>query len=193
MYIITEWIERYEVNDKGQPARVGDKLRVRPLEYIRSKCHGKRRSAGFAVLQEIAGDRVYEVFGIFEKFLEIAGDEIGGKRGKLLNARGKPASAKDLSLMLSFPEEKVEYALKILTNDEVGWMENVFQNFQENPEIPGKSGKSGKSNDQKTPKINEIPTDITDKAKIINDNRVTFQNFQEKSGGLYNETKRNET
>lgn len=37
MYVITEWIERYEVSDKGQPARPGDKLRVRPLEDIRNK------------------------------------------------------------------------------------------------------------------------------------------------------------
>lgn len=197
MYVINEWLERYEVNDKGQPAREGDKLRVRPLDYIRAKCHGKRRSAGFAALQEKTGDKAFEVFGLFIKFTEIAGDDIGGKRGNLLNARGNPASPKDIAQMLSFPLEKIEYALEVLTSDEIYWMQHipefpgksgdkndeseVFQNFQENQEIPGKSGKKSPQND-----VNN------DKSKTCSKNKGKFQNFQENQERYITEPNRTE-
>jgi len=203
MYIITEWLERYEVNDKGQPARLGDKLRVRRLEYIRSKLHGRSRSAGFAAMQRRAGEeKAYEVFGIFQKLLEIAGDEVGGKRGVLLNARGNPATPRDLALILSATEESVEFALQVLVDPEVGWIQEVNSlEFQENQENPGdlgevkttdslkflenqeKSGGNGKQDE------NAI---ISSKTNIPGNSRKFLEN-QEKSGGLYNETKRNET
>jgi len=192
MYIITEWIERYEVNDKGQPARVGDKLRVRPLEYIRSKRHGRSRSAGFAAMQRRAGDRAFEVFGLFHKFLEIAGDEVGGNRGSLLNARGKPATIKDLALILSVPEESIEFALNVLVDEGVGWIQKVSPEnsrnsvkFLENQEIPGKSGNENEAK--------AVSTDNTSTCENAPENSVKFLENQEKSGGLYNETKRNET
>jgi len=184
MYVINEWFERYEVNDKGQPARIGDKLRVRPLDYIRSKCHGKGRSAGFAYMQDLAGEKAFEVFGLFHKFLEIAGDEVGGKRGILLNSRGNPATSKDLAIMLNFPQDKIEYALEILTNEKICWLKDIpeipgksgkenggseaFQKFQENQEIPGKSGKNSLKNNISS--VNK---------KDYGKNNEVFQNFQE--------------
>jgi len=149
------------LNDKGQPAKQGDKLRVRPLEYIRSKVHGRARGAGFLAMQHRAGDKTYQVFGLFQKFLEIAGCESHEHRGQLLNARGKPATITDLAFILGASTEQVEHAMQILTDNEVGWISEVdnneFQEFQENleshqnrpvsehkqhqiPEIPGKSG-----------------------------------------------------
>lgn len=197
MFVINDWIERYEVNDKGQPARTGDKLRVRPLDYIRAKCHGKRRSAGFAALQEKTGDRAFEVFGLFIKFTEIAGDDIGGNRGKLLNARGNPATPKDIAQMLSFPQDKIEYALEALTSDEICWMQHfpeipgksgdenagnhAFQNFQENQEIPGKSGKKSLQNDANS-----------GESKAYSNNDGKFQNFQENQECYITEPNRTE-
>jgi len=139
MYEITEWLERYEVNDKGQPARVGDKLRVSAPKYIRSKIHGRSQGAGFARLQEVAGGRAYEVFGIFQKFLEIAGCEDGGEnRGKLLNEKGIPASNEDLAFILRTTIKKTEFALQVLCDNRVGWI--IDNGVPEIPGIPGKSG-----------------------------------------------------
>ncbi len=140
MYEITEWLERYEVNDKGQPAKPGDKLRVSPLEYIRSKVHGRSQGAGFARLQAVAGHRCYEVFGVFQKFLEISGSESGGNRGKLLNEKGEPATIEDLAFILRTTEKKIEFSLQVqslqikrlgglsITNSRKIWK---FQKFQE--------------------------------------------------------------
>ena len=203
MYIITEWIERYEVNDKGQPARLGDKLRVRRLEYIRSKLHGRSRSAGFAAMQRRAGgEKAYEVFGLFHKFLEIAGDESGGNRGSLLNARGNPATIRDLALILSATKESVEFAMQVLTDPEVGWMQEMNSSkFLENQEIPGDSGGVKNTDSAKFQENQENPGEnvkidetriISSKTNIPGNSRKFLEN-QEKSGGLYNETKRNET
>jgi len=141
MYIINEWRQRYEVNDKGQPAKDGDKLRVRPLDYIRSKVHGKDQGAGFYKMQLKAKSRAYEVFGIFLKFLEIAGDAGPDDRGKLLNQQGNPATVLDLAHILRTTEAKITFSLQILTDTEVAWV--LSDTFQENPEIPGIPGKSG--------------------------------------------------
>lgn len=139
MYVITEWFERYEVNDKGQPARSGDKLRASPLIYIRSKVHGHHQSAGFAALQKHAPDNSYEVFGMFQKFLEVSGNSGSRFRGILLSHRGAPANLQDLGHILREKTVKIQGALEVLTHKEVGWMEEVddsvfreFQGFQEN-------------------------------------------------------------
>lgn len=148
MYVITEWLERYEVNEKGQPARLGDKLRVKPLEYIRSKVHGRAEGAGFMKMVRIAHGRHMEVFGAFQKFLEIAGAEERHKRGFLLNEKGEAATIQDLALFLRTTEKKIAFILQVLMDKRVAWIQELpFQKFQE---------------------------------------------FQEKSGGLYNETKRND-
>lgn len=143
MFIITEWLERYEVNDKGQPAKAGDKLRKSKLEYIRSKIHGRAQSAGFAAMQYIAGQYAYETFGLFLKFLEIMGAEKSENRqGPLLNAQGQPATLEDLAFICRFPIERVEFALQVLCHHKVRWMMKInnIEDKQEIPEIPGKSG-----------------------------------------------------
>jgi len=148
MFIITEWIERYEVNDKGQPARKGDKLRKSPLEYIRSKVYGRSQGAGFAAMQKIAKLKTYEVFGLFQKFLEIQGAEKAEKRiGPLLNARGEPATVDDIAFICRFPKKNVEYALQVLTHPNVRWMSKILigENGEIIPEFPGNSGNSWNS------------------------------------------------
>lgn len=138
MFVITEWFERYEVNDKGQPAKAGDKLRAGPLVYIRSKVHGHSQSAGFHAMQIKAGRLGYQVFGVFQKFLEISGNSGALTRGILLNHRGKPAEIGDLAHILRDDEKIIRHALEVLTDTTVGWMLEIdsviFQEFQESQE-----------------------------------------------------------
>ena len=139
MYIITEWIERYEVSKKGAPAIEGDDLRVGPLAYIRSAVHGRQMSLGFRKLQKYSGkSNVYRNFGIFQKFLEIAGDiKIPLRNGTLYNEQDKPATLEDLCFMLDLPKQTLVSALKALIK--AGWMYDS-ENFQNLPKIPGISG-----------------------------------------------------
>jgi len=194
MYIITEWIERYEVNEKGDQARLGHKLRVRPLEFIRSKVHGRSRGAGFAAMQHHAGDRAYEVFGLFHKFLEIAGCEPRDKRGQLLNARGNPAKIDELAFVLGTTIESVEYAMQVLINPQVGWIQEVpddeFRKFPENPENEkqqqkidqdsGNSGNSGKNPESYVTEPNRTETERneTERNETPQENPEEQQNSQ---------------
>jgi hypothetical protein len=94
-------------------------------------------SAGFARMQYVAGDRAYEVFGFFQKFLEIAASEYRDRRGKLLTHQGKAATADDLAFDLRAPLEQVKNALTILTSPQVAWLQEVT-------EIPAKIARSCK-------------------------------------------------
>ncbi len=131
MYVITEWFERYEVNDEGRAAKKGDTLRKFGLKHVRCRVHGRSMSAGFSAMMELAGDATYSVFGIFIKLLEVAGCEIAGRRGMLLNHQGKPATATDLAFYLKIPVAKMQSALDILTNTQVQWVAEVADNFAE--------------------------------------------------------------
>jgi len=198
MYVITEWIERYEVNDKGQPARKGDKLRVSSLKYIRSKVHGRSQGAGFARLQEVAKSRAYEVFGIFQKFLEIAGCGNGGEnRGKLLNEKGNPASDEELAFILRTTEKKIAFALKILCSPSVKWLnispnekKSVTTSFQEFQEFQERKN-------QKHIKDGDIKTALArSKTKILKENSQEIPEIPGipgKSGVFLNSTQHNTT
>jgi len=139
MFVITEWLERYEVSKKGAPAVDGDDLRVGPLSYIRSAVHGRQMSLGFRKLQKFSGkSNVYRNFGIFQKFLEIAGDiKIPLRDGTLYNEQDKPATIEDLCFMLDLPKQTLMSAIQALIKS--GWMDD-YGNFQNLPKIPGISG-----------------------------------------------------
>lgn len=122
MYVITEWFQRYEVNDKGRAAREGDSLRATKLDYIRSKVHGREFGAGFSAMAELAKSRTYEVFGLFHKFLEIAASEPHERRGSLLNAKAQPATLDDLAFILRTTPGKIAFAMQVLTDKRVGWI-----------------------------------------------------------------------
>ena len=139
MFVITEWIERYEVSKKGAPATVGDELRSGPLAYIRSAVHGRQMSLGFRKLQKYSGkSNLYRNFGIFQKFLEIAGDiKTPLRNGTLYNEQDKPATIEDLCFMLDLPKQTLISALQALIK--AGWV-NESGNSQNLPKIPGNSG-----------------------------------------------------
>lgn len=193
MYVITEWFERYEVNDKGQPARRGDKLRASPLLYIRSKVHGHHQSAGFAAMQRLAdkrGVRAYEVFGVFHKLMEIAAAGPARTRGILLNHRGGPATLADLCHTLRETEETLGGVLDVLTDNSVGWIAEItwvtfpeFLEFQENWSVFYSNRIKGTTQSL----ISKGDTTFDKK------NGGNMGNFPGIPGALYNETKRNET
>ncbi len=125
MYVIHEWLERYEVNSKGHAATSDKDLRAGPLKYVRLKVHGHSQSNGYRRLLGIAQGRAMEVFGIFCKLLEIAGDSGAGQRGVLRVERdGSPANIDDLAFLLSVSKSKVEYAVKVLCDKRLCWLAN---------------------------------------------------------------------
>ena len=140
MLQITEWRERYEVTDKGHVPKESDLLRAGPLRFIRSQVHGYSLGNGFRKLQIIAGDKKMEVFGIFQKLLELAGSSRilpdspdFSRRGILrVTPNGEPASIDDLAFLLDIQVEQVAHAVKVLTDKRLRWLQ----------EIPGKVGKS---------------------------------------------------
>lgn len=139
-YRITEWQSRYEVDDKGR-AWQPDKpkpLRKTSLLYIRRKVHGRGVSAGFAALREIAGPaRAHEVVGMFDQFLGIAAVGSPENRGILRNHRKNPGTVEDLARMCRATVEQIEFAMSVLCNTAVGWVEKV--------DCPGKSGNDRKN------------------------------------------------
>ncbi|MBA7690629.1 hypothetical protein ES703_99160 [subsurface metagenome] len=150
---IVEWLERYEVSSRGREPKPGDDLRAGPLQFVRLKVYGHTQSTGYRRLKSVAGKRTMEVFGFFCKFLEIAANQKSEQRGILLNEKNKPATIEDLAFILDVPVKQVENAVKVLSDEKVGWLTNntnQYNSIQHNtsirksPENPGNSGKSGK-------------------------------------------------
>ncbi len=155
MITISEWNQRYEVNSRGLEAKEGDELRVGPLKWIRLKVHGHEQGTGYRRLKTLAGKKTMEVFGLFCKFLEIAGNQPKCSRGKLLNEHDEPATPQDLAFILDVPVGQISNAIKVLSDKAVGWLacntENITQlnttqyntiqgagDLQKSPENPGK-------------------------------------------------------
>ncbi len=161
MLSIAEWAERYEVSSKNREAKPGDTLRTGPLRYIRLKVHGRQQGTGMRKLTILAGDKKMEVFGIFAKLLEVAGDSRQEDRGKLLDDDGNPADAKALAFIIDVPEKQMVNALSVLTNQKLGWIIDTnsidtqlntihthTQGCGGSPEKPG--------NTQKPPPVDEL-------------------------------------
>jgi len=96
---------------------------VHPLDFVRLKVHGHSESNGWKKLKHVAGRKAPEVFGIFCKFLEIAGDSHRESRGVLLDEKdGKPATIEDLSFTLGITVKQIHNALDILTKPPLRWI-----------------------------------------------------------------------
>ena len=164
MYEIADW-QRYEVNSRGQPATHKGDLRVGPLSYVRLKVHGHSQSNGYRKLLLVAGPRSMEVFGIFCKFLEIAGDSRENQRGILRKERdGEPANIEDLSFLLAAPVEQIENAVKVLSDKRLQWLNELKPGVPR--ESPGKPGNSLLNTTQPNSiQDNTIQPNTTDAAK----------------------------
>ncbi len=136
---------------KGREAKEGDTLRATPLNYIRLKVYGHKQGTGYRRLQMLCGNKLMEVFGIFCKFLEIAGDLKSADRGKLLNENDKPATIDDLSFMIGASEKQIKNAVIQLCK--ANWLQddnltklnltkyNISKGAGNAPTLPEVSGK----------------------------------------------------
>lgn len=118
-YRITEWNERYEVNDKGRPWGDGDKKRAGSLEYVRLKVHGYSQGLGWRRLIAAVGPRrAPVVFGIFVKMLELAADTARDGRGVIEDSAETP-----LSFVLSLDEQDIRESLEALC--QLRWIQKI--------------------------------------------------------------------
>lgn len=138
VYFIRDWHTRYEVNAKGGGADDGDKLRLKPLEFVRWQVRGRDIGIGLRRVNKIAGEEFApSVFGVFAKLVEIAAQEKRGRRGYVLTSDGEPMTVADISEACGWSEIVISRALTVLTHDRVQWVQLVnLPEFREFPEIP---------------------------------------------------------
>jgi len=143
-----------------------------------------------------------EVFGFFCKFLEIAANQKSGQRGILLNEKNKPATLEDLAFILDVPLEQVENAVKVLSDEKVGWItyKNITKpnttkhniSVAENPENPEISGNSGNSKESIAKKFSKpTPEEIEAYGKSIGFaiDGHEFTDFYESKGWVIGKSK----
>lgn len=120
---IAHWNDRYEVNHSNRAFKDGDKKRVKPLAYIRSKCSGHKQGGAYRHMLRLAGARAAEVFGVFGKLKEFAGMVSSEYRdGTVYNEDNEPATTEEMAWMSGFSEKSIVFAIKVLTDDKVGWL-----------------------------------------------------------------------
>ena len=118
---INEWLDRYEVNSKNRAAKPGDKLREKPLEYVRLSVFGRAQGEGWRELsRRLEGNQalIYEHFGLFVKLLEVAGDHRAQDRGRL-------GSLDRIAKITGYTHQyKVRLAkmLEVLAHPDLGWL-----------------------------------------------------------------------
>lgn len=138
-YRITEWEERYEVNEKGRAWKPGEEKRAGPLTYIRSKVHGRSQGLGWRKLIEAAGSRKAPgVFGIFQKLLELSADQKCEDRGFIQDDPDCP-----VSFVLGLDNRDVQFAISVLLA--IGWLgqgDGQSGDSRKLPEIPQVSPQS---------------------------------------------------
>jgi len=186
-YKIAEWNQRYEVSIKGREPKDGEELRAGPLSYVRLKVYGHRQGAGYRRLQQAAGDRFMEVFGIFCKLLEISGNQTREHRGKLLNERDGAASIEDIAFLLGIPVEQVDFATVKLCD--VGWLISN-NNTQLNPIKPNSTQHKGTEN---SGKFRNVPSKAKKTAFDYTDEFLAFWEVYPKKtgkGGAYKSWKK---
>jgi len=144
MFKIVDWVDLYEVNDRGDPAKPGESLRRKPLDYIRLRNHGRAVGLGFRRMQSLTRDKrlTWDTFGKFCKLLEIAGAAPGSQRGMLLNEKGLPASVEDLAFLFDVPVDDMQFTMDVLCDPLVHWVHNNGQSPSpvNNSEVPNSSG-----------------------------------------------------
>ncbi len=148
-YYVREWDQRYEVDDKGYAYRDGRPKRAGPLDYIRLKVYGRAQGIGWRKLIAVAGVREAPmIFGIFCKFLEIAGDRDRDSRGYVEDTPDEP-----LSFTMGLHEKDVQTALNILCDPRLAWLQKEESSKEETTnttqptnqhsgKVPGVSGNS---------------------------------------------------
>jgi len=127
-YKIVEWLERYEVTEKGKPANTDtplDKLRKSPLPYVRFKVHGHAHGPAYRKMLARTWGPGEEmgVFGFFAKLLELAANQTRDYRGWILNEKQQPMTPAQIAETLGIQDKNwTRRALEILTDPTIGWV-----------------------------------------------------------------------
>ena len=115
MYRIVEWDERYEIDTKGRDWTPGAPKWKGPLRFIKLKANGRLLGVGFRRLIKVAGRaKALQVFGLFCKLLEIAGNADRDDRNQI-------ETDKELAFTLQMPVKQVEQSINVLL--EINWIE----------------------------------------------------------------------
>ena len=140
VYEIVEWEERYEVSTSERAWKPGQQKRAGPLFYIRQKVHGRSWGSGWRKLINLAGPRVFEVFGGYCKAIELAADNPAEHRGTL-------PSVKEYTELCGVPQESAEFVIKAMLS--LGWIRKLRENSSRNCGIPQKSALEEKRREEK--------------------------------------------
>lgn len=165
-YSISEWRERYEVSDKGHPARPDDNLRRGPLEYIRAPVHGKNWSQSYREFNRVLGSDAAAAYGLFCKLRELQAENPAQFRDCIRDHKGREMGAAEIAGVLGWPEKQVAKLLDALASEDVGWLsrdpdpdKNVDHNHNNTTQaarkVPAASGSAG--NSQKIRESTESP------------------------------------
>ena len=182
-YFVNEWILRYEVNDKGDSFKPGQKMRAK-LKYVKLAVYGHKEGVGWKKLKQIVGEtRMLETFGLFTKCLELAADQDRSQRGWLLEEKNIPATPQYLALIWSIPVGQVQRGLGALC--QVGWLsqseyEPKMVVSGDHPEVPGADGTVRPNNTNTKQNNTEQNTTLSGKAKC-----TTAQGFLLKVADLF--------
>ena len=68
-------------------------------------------------------EQATEIFGAWCLIVEVAAKM--PQRGKLIDDRDEPLKAVDLTDLTGFPEASFQMALKVLSSNEIGWLETI--------------------------------------------------------------------
>lgn len=134
-YRIREWADRYEVNDKNGVWKPGQPLRVGAIDYVRAPVHGKNWTLAFREFNEACGADAPMVYGVFCKLREIQADNVREYRDAIRDHKGRLLDVDTIARVLGWPAKPVEKALKLLSGEVLGWIEE-FPGIPRNSECP---------------------------------------------------------
>jgi len=122
MYRIADWDERYEVDTKGREWKIGQPKWAGKLRFTRLKINGTALGMGYRKLQAAAGKKnALQVFGLFCKLLEIAGNSTRDTRNRI-------PEVDELAFAIDAPVSQVEFSIKVLKK--VGWVEELSESSE---------------------------------------------------------------
>lgn len=121
-YSITDWRDRYEVNESGNAARPDDALRKGALKFIRAQVHGKDWSPSYREFNRICGPDAPAVYGVFCKLRELQADNTADFRDCIRDHKGREMTGEQIAASIGWPEKTVLKCLSLLCHEDIGWV-----------------------------------------------------------------------
>ena len=148
-YRIRNWCRDFEVNDKGSPAKQGQALRKKPLEYIRYPVTGHVLTIIDRKIKDLCWQWGYPasmpaaVTGVYIKVVALAGFAAEREsRGWVLDENNLPMTDVQIAELLDWDKETVQKALEVLTAPTIAVLE-LTEFLPVSPYSPGIPGIPG--------------------------------------------------